>query len=154
MAETPQIRPAEPGEGQQLSALALRSKALWGYPAEFLEASRAELTVSEAQITAGQVFVAAQGAAVVGFSTLIPSKDCLWVDLLFVEPAAARRGVGRALWEHAVEQARRLGLHTLRVQSDPNAEAFYRRMGAEIAWYDESAIQAGRRLPVLEYRLK
>jgi GNAT superfamily N-acetyltransferase len=49
---------------------------------------------------------------------------------LMVEPAAIGTGRGRQLWQHAVATARRLGATVLTVDSDPNAEGFYLRMGA------------------------
>ena len=39
-------RSAKPEEADALSALAFRSKAYWGYGAEFLEACRSELTLT------------------------------------------------------------------------------------------------------------
>jgi predicted N-acetyltransferase YhbS len=39
-------------------------------------------------------------------------------------------GIGRALFDHAVCRAAALGAGVVSVESDPNAEGFYRRMGA------------------------
>ena len=55
------------------------------------------------------------------------------------------RGIGRALFEHAVEQARRLGSHALKIESDPNAEGFYKRMGAHRVGETITAIDGQRR---------
>lgn len=52
------------------------------------------------------------------------------LDLLFVENGAQRCGVGRRLVEHMIRQARGAGLGSVRVVSHPDAEPFYRRMGA------------------------
>ena len=50
---------------------------------------------------------------------------------LWVLPEAMRRGVGRSLFSHALERARNLGFRELEIESDPNAEGFYQRMGAQ-----------------------
>jgi GNAT superfamily N-acetyltransferase len=64
------------------------------------------------------------------------------------------RGVGRALFEHALEQARRLGHRTLRIEADPNAEGFYTRMGARHVGVTVTNIEGQRReLPLLLYDL-
>ena len=39
-------------------------------------------------------------------------------------------GVGRVLFDHAVRRAAASGAEVLGLESDPNAEGFYRRMGA------------------------
>src|SRR3546814_1487804 len=60
-------------------------------------------------------------------------RDEAEISLLFVEPAAIGRGIGRALWEHAVAKARREGLRRLKVLSDPFALGFYRAVGATLS---------------------
>ena len=50
MTDALTIRDAKPREAMELSALAMRSKAYWGYSKEFMEACRAELTVSPEDI--------------------------------------------------------------------------------------------------------
>ena len=52
------IRPAEPGDAPALTELALRAKASWGYSAEFMEACRAELTMTPQKMAAWRVWVA------------------------------------------------------------------------------------------------
>ena len=52
------VRPARPGEAAGLTALCLRSKAHWGYDAEFMRLSALTLKVHETDIAAGRVLVA------------------------------------------------------------------------------------------------
>jgi predicted N-acetyltransferase YhbS len=62
------------------------------------------------------------------------------------------RGIGRALFEHAVEESRRLGHRSLRIEADPNAEGFYARMGARRVGETIAEIEGQRReLPLLLY---
>lgn len=49
---------------------------------------------------------------------------------LFVEPELIGKGVGRALLYDALKQARSAGIESVLIESDPNAEAFYRAHGA------------------------
>jgi len=60
------IRPARSDELADLTELCLRSKAVWGYDAAFLEACRAELTLGANDLTATHVAVAESGGTVVG----------------------------------------------------------------------------------------
>ncbi len=50
MTQAAGIRDARPGEAGELSGLAFRSKAHWGYSTAFMEACRSELAVTVAQI--------------------------------------------------------------------------------------------------------
>jgi GNAT superfamily N-acetyltransferase len=134
-----------------LSDLALRSKSHWGYSQEFLEACRAELTLSEGYIASSPVFVLEEGERVVGFYSLREQGSELELLYLFVEPSMMNCGYGKRLWTHAVEAAAELGFQKITIESDPYAEAFYQAMGARRIGETPSSLQAGRRLPVLEF---
>ena len=150
---TPFIRPARPDEAGLLSDLALRSKSHWGYPADFLEACRAQLTLSVDYIAASPVFVLEEGGRIVGFYGLRKHECDVEMLYLFVEPSAINRGYGKRLWEHAVETATKLGFRKILIESDPYAEAFYRAMGARRIGEAPSSVQAGRTLPLMEFPL-
>jgi len=148
-----QIRPARPDESPALSALCQRSKAHWGYDAEFMRLSEASLTISPALIETGRVIVAEDGA-LLGMASLAPLGDGVY-DLLhmFVDPNAIGRGVGRALFAAICTRARDEGAATLSIMADPHAEAFYLRMGARRIGEAPSESVPGRMLPMLEFDL-
>lgn len=147
------IRPAVAEEAALLSELALRSKGHWGYPPEFLEACRAELTYTAEQCASGEVFVAERDGQVVGFHLLDgqPPRGCL--NSLFVDPPAIGSGVGARLLRHAFAEAKRRGFTTLTLDADPGAVPFYEHFGAERTGEAPSGSIAGRVLPVLTFRL-
>ena len=147
------IRRARPDEAPALSALALRSKAHWGYDAAFLEACREDLTLSAGAVGAGQVYLLEERGHPVGFYRLRARGDEATLADLFVEPGAIGRGYGRQLWEHAVATARRLGARRLVLQSEPHAEGFYRAMGAERIGEAPSTVFPGRSLPLMHLAL-
>jgi len=147
------IRPARPDEASSLSALALRSKAHWGYDEAFLEACREELTIRAEDLAPRRVTVLERDGALGGFYGLEnagPDGELWW---LFVDPPAIGTGAGRLLFEHAVATARDLGWRTMRIESDPGAEAFYRAMGARRTGETPSQSIPGRSLPLLEFDL-
>ena len=72
---------------------------------------------------------------------------------LFVEPDFIGSGVGRRLLEYAVAEARRLGAVELIIDSDPNAEGFYRAMSAERMGTVPSIVDSERQLPLLRFKL-
>ena len=126
-----QIRAALPCEAAQLTDLVLTSKAHWGYSSRQLELWRESLTVTEQQILTQPNFVV-EDDEVVGFYSLKFSDGVCELDNLWVVPTEMGRGYGAALLAHAAAVAKRRGVQQIRIDADPNAEAFYIRCGATV----------------------
>lgn len=149
------IRHARPEDAPALTALALRSKAHWGYPQEFMEACRAELTYDEAYLSTHTVYVLEAGGRLTGFYSLERlSAEELEMGALFVEPEEIGHGYGRLLVEQALEAAREMGASTVVIQGDPHARGFYLAMGATLGGQAESGSIPGRMLPVFHLPVK
>jgi len=148
------IRAARATDAEVLSQLAFSSKAYWGYSAEFMDACREELSISDHDIGRQPTYVLEDGHRVIGFYSLL-SLDADRVELghLFVHPDEISRGHGRRLLEHAASEARRRGRHVLVIQGDPNAVAFYERCGAVRIGASASASIPGRSLPLFELQV-
>jgi GNAT superfamily N-acetyltransferase len=94
----PAIRRARSAEVAALSRLALRSKAHWGYDADFLAACQDDLTLSEEDIATSTVYVFDGVDAPAGFYRLVLKDDGVAeLDALFVEPTAMGQGIGSRL---------------------------------------------------------
>jgi len=143
------IRRAKPAEAAALSAVAMASKAHWGYSPSFMARCRMALAIDPAMIQ-GRLFRLAEGeaGAILGFYGFEPEPDGVGLSHFFVAPPAIGGGVGRALWQDAVAEAARLSQPRLIVVSDPNAAGFYARMGARPAGARPSEIDPARALPV------
>lgn len=148
------IRRARAAEAADLTELSLRSKALWGYDAAFLARCRIAMQVKETNVDKQPHYVAEMDGRVAGFYGFEPLPGGVGLDYMFVDPDFVGRGVGRALLDHAVALARELGHGTLTIVSDPNAEGFYRRMGAQRIGSQASDVDPGRQLPVLQIGLR
>ena len=146
-------RPARLDEAELLSALAIRSKAHWGYDAEFMQACVPVLTISPERIATEQFFVAEVDGQVVGFAALWTEGSEAELMDLFVEPWAIGHGHGKRLWQHVIRVARAMGATRMRIESDPFAEAFYTAMGAERIGEVPSEAIPGRALPLLNFDL-
>jgi GNAT superfamily N-acetyltransferase len=147
------LRRATPDEAAGLTALALRSKAYWGYDEAFIEACRAELTVSATDVDGLRITVEESEGRVVGFYGLAGEPPEADLALMFVDPRSIGQGVGRRLWEHAVTTAGALGFESITIESDPGAEPFYRRMGAVTVGSAPSRSIPGRSLPLLRLQI-
>jgi GNAT superfamily N-acetyltransferase len=148
-----QLRPGRRHEARLLSELALRSKGHWGYDQAFLDACRDELTLTPEEVEAKRVTVAERDGRLVGFVALAGEPPHGTLDDLFVEPEHIGTGVGRALWEHAIGMAARLGFERITLEADPGAEPFYLAMGARRCGSVPSGSIPGRRIPLLEFSL-
>jgi len=147
------IRPAAAGAAAAVSALAMRSKAHWGYDDEFLEACRAELTYSEADCVSGDLYVADAGAVVAGLFLLRGAAPDGELHAIFVDPPWIGTGLGGALITHALDLARSRGIIRVSVDSDPDAEPFYLHHGARRVGEIASGSIPGRVLPHLVFEL-
>lgn len=138
-----------------LTRLCHESKAHWGYDAAFMAASRAALTVSEAEIAAGGVLVAEQAGAIVGVVTVkaMDAPGACEIGKLFVAPGVLRQGLGRALMAAAVDLARARGFARMEILADPNAAAFYESLGARFVRDAPSDAIPGRTLPLYDLAL-
>jgi GrpB-like predicted nucleotidyltransferase (UPF0157 family)/GNAT superfamily N-acetyltransferase len=145
------IRRAVPGECAALSDLALRSKAHWGYDANFLVACRAELTVEPTDVQRLRVTVAEKAGEIVGFYAVGGGAPEGELSFFFVEPAKIGMGIGRLLWQDCLATVARIGLSRIRIESDPFAEGFYTAMGATRVGNVLSESIPDRRLPLLSF---
>ena len=146
------LQEANPENAVTLSALAMRSKAYWGYSEEFMDDCRDELTVTPEEIRSDVFYfvVAKRDDEIVGFYG-VEGLSVLQFELeaLFVDPLHIGTGVGRMLITHAKHYVAASGGKTLMIQSDPHAERFYRMAGAQRLGRQESASIPGRFLPML-----
>lgn len=141
------IRRARLDEAASLTDLALRSKAHWGYDADFMARAVPELTVPPAAMTDHEVWVLENATVgVVGFHRVIPGDPAVLEDL-WLEPHAIGRGLGRILWRHAAGVARAGGAKAMEFDAEPYALGFYERMGAVQIGATPSRIIPGRVLP-------
>ena|SRR5258705_8422963 len=149
---TPRIRPAQLNEAEALSELMRRSKAYWGYDADFMARIGPEMQLTAEHIVDSLAVCICEDdfGRVVGFYHLHVRKSGLRLEDLFIEPDCIGQGYGKLLWDHAVEAARTLGYKNFTLESDPHAEPFYLKMGAVRVSKRESHI-AGRFLPQMQF---
>ena len=147
------IRRARPADCDELTRLAHAAKRYWRYPETMIRLWKPDLTVTPRFVVDHPVYCAVRGAKVVGFYAVSGSRGARELEHLWVDPAHIGSGVGRLLFTHLLRRLRALGATRLRIVSDPNAEGFYRAMGAQRAGEVPSR-PAARRLPLLLLRLQ
>ncbi|KRQ02029.1 hypothetical protein AOQ71_36135 [Bradyrhizobium manausense] len=143
------LRPHQVEELPALSALCLRSKAVWGYDQDFIEACRSELTIEPGETQSSTIAVAEENGRIVGIAQIKVTGDEADLLKLFVEPTMLRGGVGTKLFHWAIGEAARMGASRMLIEADPDAAPSYRRMGAKDCGFAPSGSIPGRMLPKL-----
>lgn len=148
------IRRAVAAEARSLSALAMRSKAHWGYDREFLELVRPVLTFTEHDLVDSPVYVMLDeaGHEPVGMYRLSGRPPEGELEDLWLDPRFIGRGMGRQLFEHALTVAAELAFGSLLIESDPHAEDFYVSRGA--IRIGDRPVSSGRTLPLLRVKTR
>ena len=124
------IRRAVPDDARQLTELAMRAKAHWNYPAEWLAAWRSELTIEPRYLIEHRVLAAENAGVLVGMCSLEDRDDSWSLEHVWVDPVSMGQGIGRALVQKALGLARAARPGRVVAEADPHAAGFYRRMGA------------------------
>ena len=149
------IQPALPVDAKKLSALAIASKASWGYTPTFTDLCREVLRVTPEEIEAQSCYVYVEdGGLIKGFYLLDDLGAECDLDMLFVTPDAIGTGIGKALMHHALSQAVVLGYQRMLVVSDPHALLFYEKCGGHVIGWEKSEVSDDRLLPKLEFILR
>jgi GNAT superfamily N-acetyltransferase len=150
---------ATPELAGALTAISLAAKRYWKYPESWIEAWTPQLTITPEYVAACPTYAALEDEQPVAFYALV-----LWpaaagelraqLDHLWLRPDWIGRGLGRTLFEHAVATARQLGAADLFLEAEPNAEPFYRHMGARRTGERIGEIEGQPRvLPLMELTL-
>jgi GNAT superfamily N-acetyltransferase len=149
-----QIVRARREDASELTRIALAAKQHWGYPEVWIDGWRELLTIRPEIIASQEIYTAIVDGRAIGFYGLHCHSGKVQLEHLWVLPAAMNRGVGRALFTHALERARALGFQSLEIESDPNAAGFYERMGARRVGVNVTELEGQRReLPLLIYEI-
>jgi putative acetyltransferase len=111
---------------------AVRLTALADYSEEQVEAwapsdfGASDLANWGAERSAAQTVVAAEGDQVLGFSDLVDGR---LLDMLYVDPAAGRRGIGTALLTEIISLARDAGAPEIETYASLTARPLFERHG-------------------------
>lgn len=147
------IRDACLADLEQLSTLAKRAKAHWGYPQAWLASWDSELTIQPTFLQHAIVRVAVTASDQPSAFFAASQTNGVWeLSHAWVDPAAIGQGLGRMLFQDMLVQLRAKAVATFEILSDPNAAPFYEKMGAQ-KMEDRPSNQMGRSLPLYRYQL-
>jgi N-acetylglutamate synthase-like GNAT family acetyltransferase len=142
------IRKAKYEDCTTLSGIAYKSKAHWGYSEEFLNQCKDDLTVTKKHIDENSVYVMEKDNKTIAFYCFSLHEKKLLA--LFIDPAYIGKGLGRVLWLDLLQQVKCLNIEEFILDSDPNAEVFYAKMGAQRIGEVQSTVFPDRYLPLMQ----
>lgn len=150
---------------RELTVIAHAAKRHWSYPERWIELWHDMLTVTPEYVQQELVFAAMavtpavaepqpiqtdaqhpRVPGILGFYALGQRNCYCTLEHLWVHPAWIGQGVGRALFQDAVLRAATLKAKAVIIESDPNAEGFYRRMGARRVGQTVARLEGSQRL--------
>ncbi|WP_374334434.1 GNAT family N-acetyltransferase [Leeia sp.] len=145
------LRRAELADREAMGALAMRAKASWGYPPAWLAAWAAGLTFTAEMLEQGHYIVLEdETGAIRACGGIAPEAEGWSLEHCWVEPDWQGRGLGHRLVQALCQRAQQRGVTQLWIESDPHAEAFYRKLGARFSHrVARPVLGEARQLPVL-----
>ena len=148
------IKRAVPKQASILTNIALSAKRHWGYPEIWIEIWRPQLTITPEFIAAAEVWVAEASEKPVGFFALTFPDERAVLEHFWIQPGNMGQGLGRRLFDHVLSRSREKNCTVLEIESDPNAQGFYERMGASKVGERVGEVDGQPRiLPVMEVNL-
>lgn len=135
-----------------LTEITKKSKAYWDYSEEQLKKWDKELTITEEYIEENEVYLATTkedtDKIIAYYSFYEEDKYTIVLDNLFVLPDYIGKGYGKLLMADLTKRLKNTKIDTITLNSDPNAEIFYKRMGFGTIGYLETDI-FGRFLSIM-----
>lgn len=149
-----EILRASPDQAKSLTHIAFAAKRYWGYPERWIEIWSPILTISNEYIKKHDTYFASLDGKPAGFYAISVEGEKASLEHLWVLPEHMGKGVGMNLFKHALFRCSEIGAEVLEIESDPNAQGFYERMGAKKVGQSASELDSQPRfLPILEINL-
>jgi ribosomal protein S18 acetylase RimI-like enzyme len=148
------ITRATPDQAEILTQIAFAAKSHWGYPDAWIQLWSPSLKIRPDFIEKYETYVAWEDEQPAGFGAISQEAEKASIEHLWVSPEFIGMGIGSMLFKFILSRCQELGASTLRIESDPNAQGFYERMGAVKVGESVGKVDGRPRiLPILEMKL-
>ena len=137
-----------------MTEITKKSKAYWGYSDEQIENWSQFLTVTPTYIETNLVYKLTIEDKLAGYySFLYEDETTVKLDNLFVLPEYIGKGLGRILMNHFLLGIDKTIVDKITLNSEPNAELFYTKLGFIKTGEIETSIK-NRYMPIMELNIK
>ncbi len=147
------IQKAKTEDHIRLTEITKKSKAHWGYSDEQMEKWNNNLTITRDYIEENPVFNLIDENQIIGYySYLRLENNQVKLDNLFILPEYIGKGFGSFLMNDFLERMRNEKCQKIILDSEPNAEQFYKKIGFTKIGEFETSIK-NRFMPIMEMKL-
>ncbi|WP_370032457.1 GNAT family N-acetyltransferase [Flavobacterium sp. 28YEA47A] len=144
------IERSEKNDNLILSEITFEGKAFWGYEKEQLEKWRNDLTITQDYIENNETFKLIIDDEIIGYYSILKLENkTIKLDYLFLLPKFIGKGYGKFLMNHCIKKAKETNMKKIILDSDPNAELFYKSFGFKTYNQLKTSIE-NRFLPQME----
>jgi ribosomal protein S18 acetylase RimI-like enzyme len=148
-----EIEKASVNDHEILTEITKKSKAYWGYSEEQILKWNDNLTISEDYIESNTVYKLVNEDKIIGYySYIVKEEKNVILDNLFVLPDYIGKGFGKYLMTDFLNRVRNDKFEKITLDSEPNAENFYRKIGFKKIGEFETSIK-NRFMPIMEMSL-
>jgi len=149
-----QVEKANITDNEILTAITKKSKAYWGYSEEQILKWSTNLTVTQDYIKENRTFKLIKENTIIGYySYILKEEKIVKLDNLFVLPEYIGKGFGKYLMDDFLSRMREEEIEKVTLDSEPNAEKFYLKIGFKKIGEVETSIK-NRFMPIMEMNLK
>lgn len=136
-----------------LTEITKKSKAYWRYSEEQLVLWSNNLTITQDYIKRNDVFKLVNNNIIVGYYSCFSEEEkSMKLDNLFVLPEYIGKGFGKYLMIDFLNRMKEIKIEKITLDSEPNAELFYSKMGFVKIGEFETSIK-NRFMPIMEMKL-
>ena len=144
-------RPAKLSECAALNTLIRESKGFWPYSDGFIDQFMQQWGINESYLQTNEIILFEKEEHVIGlFSFKMNHDNKPELDLFFVNRNHIGKGIGKSIWQQALNYALDHDWTEFQIIADPNAEGFYQHMGAKTIGSFESF--PGRFVPMMLWK--
>ncbi|KAF2335630.1 GNAT family N-acetyltransferase [Flavobacterium daemonense] len=147
------IQKANITDNEILTAITKKSKAYWGYSVEQIQKWDKNLTISQDYIRNNNTFKLIDNDLIIGYySYIFENENTVKLDNLFILPKYIGKGFGKYLLLDFLNRMNEQKIEKIILDSEPNAESFYSKMGFVKIGEFETSIK-NRFMPIMEMKL-
>jgi GNAT superfamily N-acetyltransferase len=149
------LEKANSNDNEILTEITKKSKAYWGYSEEQLLNWSDNLTITKDYIENNHTYKALNDDKIIGYYSYIidgEEKKKVILDNLFILPEYIGKGFGKYLINDFLNRMRIEKFEKIILDSEPNAEDFYTKIGFKKIGEFETSIK-NRFMPIMEMNL-
>lgn len=145
------IRRAESHEFELLNDLMIKSESYWNLGPDYLKKIKDLFSVTGEFIRENPTYILEEEGYAIGFYGVLVKDNETSLEYFFLEPQSIGKGYGKILWNHMIEECRKMKIKEIVIITSPLAEGFYTKMGAKVIGQLECQLIDGRKIPKLIY---